>query len=71
MKKIIILLSMLVLSNLGYSLTADEIIRKNFNDLGMQGIFDKGILPDFSLTEIRARCQAIGLIDEYGNRKRN
>ena len=35
-------------------------------DLGISGIYDAGILPGFSLTEIRDRCQELKLIDAFG-----
>jgi hypothetical protein len=47
----------------------DKIIKENFNELGASGIFDKSLLPGFSLTQIRTRCQDLGLIDQYGNSK--
>lgn len=45
----------------------DRVLRDNFDELGVQGIFDKSLLPGFSLTEIRKRCMELCLIDEYGN----
>lgn len=47
----------------------DKILRNNFNELGVSGIFDKILLPGFGLTEIRHRCQELGLIDQFGLKK--
>jgi hypothetical protein len=56
--------------NFDWNKKRDEIIRDNFDELGPSGIFDKSLLPGFSLAEIRVRCQYLDLIDEYGNRTR-
>lgn len=45
----------------------DRVLRDAFDELGVSGIFDKGLLPGFSLTDIRKRCMELCLIDEYGN----
>jgi len=45
----------------------DEIIRKNFRELGVSGIHENKLLPDFTMTEIHKRCLQLNLIDEYGN----
>ena len=44
----------------------DKILRSNFEALGVSGIYDKSLLPGFSLTEIRHHCQELGLIDQFG-----
>lgn len=47
----------------------DKIICDNFGELGISGIYDKSLLPGFSLMEIRNRCRKLDLIDQYGNTK--
>jgi len=47
----------------------DKIIKDNFEELGPSGIYDKSLLPGFSLTQIRKHCQDLGLMDQYGNSK--
>jgi hypothetical protein len=37
-------------------------------DLGPGGVYDADILPGFTMTEIRKRCQDLGLLDQYGLR---
>jgi len=44
----------------------DDTIRKNFDDLGVSGIYDASLLPGFTLGEIRHRCQDLGLVDAFG-----
>jgi len=46
----------------------DNIVRANFDVLGPSGIYDKSLLPGFTLHDIRKRCQVLGLMDQYGNR---
>jgi hypothetical protein len=46
----------------------DKILKKYFDELGPSGIYQKGIFPSAALWEIRARCQDLGLLDQYGNR---
>lgn len=45
----------------------DQIIMDNFKEHGVSGIYDKSLLPGFTLTEIRHRCQELHLIDSFGN----
>jgi len=47
----------------------DAVLVANFNSLGVSGIFDKSLLPGFSMTDIRKRCQDLKLIDEFGRKK--
>jgi hypothetical protein len=51
---------------LGFNAKRDRVLRENFEELGVSGIFDKSLLPGFSLTEIRKRCMDLGLLDQYG-----
>jgi len=45
----------------------DSIIKKNFNELGVSGIYLTNLLPkDYSLTDIKTRCQDLKLLDQYG-----
>lgn len=53
---------------LNFTKERDRILRDNFEELGHGGIFDKSLLPGFSLAEIRQRCIELGLLDKYGNR---
>ncbi len=46
----------------------DRILRDNFEALGPGGIYDKSLLPGFSLHEIRDRCISLKLLDQYGIR---
>lgn len=46
----------------------DKIVRDNFEAMGPGGIYDKSLLPGFSLAEIRQRCIELRLLDKYGNR---
>lgn len=53
--------------NFDWNSKRDSILVANFDSLGVSGIFDKSLLPGFTMTEIRKRCQELHLIDEYGN----
>jgi hypothetical protein len=53
---------------LKFTAKRDRILRDNFDELGHSGIFDKSLLPGFSLAEIRQRCIELKLLDQYGNR---
>lgn len=55
---------------LGWTPERDQKLRDAFTkkDLGVSGIYDASILPGFSLTEIKQRCQELGLLDQYGLR---
>lgn len=46
----------------------DDIIKKSFDEHGVSGIYDQKLLSGFSMTEIRRRCQDLGLLDQYGLR---
>jgi len=54
--------------NFEWNSKRDGILVANYDDLGVSGIFDKGLLPGFTMTEIRRRCQDLKLMDEYGNK---
>ena len=53
---------------LNFTTERDRIIRDNFDVLGHSGIFDKSLLPGFSLAEIRQRCIELKLLDKFGVR---
>jgi hypothetical protein len=53
---------------LNFTKERDKIIRDNFDVLGHSGIYDKSLLPGFSLAEIRQRCIKLGLLDKFGVR---
>ena len=52
---------------LSWTKERDAVIRDNFKELGVSGIYDKSMLPGFTMTEIRRRCQDLHLLDDYGN----
>ena len=52
---------------LSWTKERDAVIRDNFKDQGVSGIYDKSMLPGFTMTEIRRRCQDLYLLDDYGN----
>jgi hypothetical protein len=53
--------------NIDWNKDRDKVLRDNFDELSVSGIFDKSLLPGFSMTDIRTRCMELSLIDEYGN----
>lgn len=52
--------------NFQWNKERDKILRDNFNELGHGGIYDKSLLPGFSLMDIRQRCIELGLLNKYG-----
>ena len=53
---------------LNFTKERDKILRDNFDVLGHSGIFDKSLLPGFSLAEIRTRCIELQLLNQFGVR---
>jgi ribosomal protein L24E len=52
---------------LAWTKERDQILLDNFDELRISGIYDQHLLPGFSLSEIRHRCQELHLIDSFGN----
>lgn len=56
--------------NFDWNNKRDSLLVANFESLGVSGIFDKSLLPGFTMTEIRKRCIELKLMDEYGRPKK-